>query len=131
MTAALLALLLAGCATFVLDPPRQALIERDADDVVDASEIIVLVDSAEAANSLVAKALKREYRLRSREYLDGIDLYLISLEIPPGMDGAAAIRELERLEPRATAGVNHRYTLQMGETPRRPRVFAHDMIGWP
>ncbi len=109
-------LVLGSCTGFTLTPAPRAELERDANTIVNDWEILVLFSSAEAAANMVPKAIRRGYRLNRRDDLNGLDLIMLSLTKPEGLTGAAAIRELERLEPGATAGVNHGYTWQV-QTP--------------
>ncbi|MEL7487864.1 MAG: peptidase S8, partial [Pseudomonadota bacterium] len=125
---------IAGCASVILEPPPRAAIERDADVVVDDRQIIAVTPTATAASTLKRRASRRGYRLYDERALDGLDVYLLAFRIPDGVTGAAAIKELETLEPDATAGVNHRYTLQSSSPSaarRNPRTYANEMLGWP
>ena len=134
--------LVSACESYDLRPPSDRIISSDADRVTDDREIVVLVNSTSAAGNLINRARKNRYRLKKRERMEGLDLIMLVFEIPPGVNGAAAIAELERLEPSATAGVNHRYTLQGVNMNRAhfathnaggvdDRFYANDMMGWP
>lgn len=108
---AIAALAVAGCETYVLDPPPQNQIAVDADEIA-RDEIIVLVGTREAEGSLVKRVRQRGYKVTRRNRLSGLGLYLFAVEPPGGVSRTQAIREIERLEPTATAGVNHRYLIQ-------------------
>ncbi len=131
------ALASAACESFVAQPPAQAQIDRETEDVMSTSEIYALVPTLDASRALERRARRRGYRLSNREMLDELDLVLLAFQTPRGRSGPAAIRELEALEPRATVGVNHRYTLQESNTPApaasgfAPRRYASSMVGWP
>ncbi|MDT7838189.1 S8 family serine peptidase [Aquabacterium sp. OR-4] len=114
-----------------LQLPPAAQIQADANEVVDARQIVVLALSAADADRLLAQALPRSYRLQRRETLQALSLHLLVLQMPPGMGGAAAIRELEQLVPGVTAGVNHAFTPAPIAVTPRGRSYANAMIGWP
>ncbi|NWG70761.1 MAG: S8 family serine peptidase [Parvularculaceae bacterium] len=149
LLAAILFALVAGCETYVLDPPSQSAIERDENEIAD-ERIVVLVRTREAEDNLVSRAKRRGYRLLERETLASLNLTLLTLRPPASVSRKEAIRELERLEPSATAGVNHRYRIQSGvgvkartmtaadhpgavggDEEGLPRRFAEALIGWP
>ncbi len=143
---AIAALGLGGCETYVLEPPSQRQIASD-ESVVARDDIVVLVNSREAEGNLVKRVRQRGYKVTRRERLAGLGLFLFSVEPPAGVSRSQAIREIERLEPTATAGVNHRYDIQSSaedyvlqafmsgaadeQRGEEPRDYAADMIGWP
>lgn len=114
-------------------------IEADESVVVDDQELVVLVGSTDAAVWLDTQTYARGYRLKTQEPLGGLGTIMMVFKLPEGLEGARAIGEVERLEPGATAGVNHRYTYQAD--PRTPeeiqqeavyrRTYASRLIGWP
>ncbi|MEO1252644.1 MAG: S8 family serine peptidase [Pseudomonadota bacterium] len=122
---------LAACQSYQLSPPDDAVIRAEADRVVDPSEIVVLVNSQRAASNLTVNAARRGYRLKDETALAALDLIMITMEIPDGRDGARAIRELEGIEPTATAGVNHAYQVQSTSAPRASVDYGPDLIAWP
>lgn len=140
------AMALSGCESYQLDPPsqRQAAGEREE---TARDDVVVLVNSRDAEGSLVKTLRQRGYKVTRRQRLAGLGLFLFSAEPPTGVSRAQAIREIERIEPTATAGVNHRYYLQSsaddyvlqafvtgsGEEDygHKPREYAADLIGWP
>ncbi|MEL6257576.1 MAG: S8 family serine peptidase [Pseudomonadota bacterium] len=134
-----MALTLAACEAFAPDLPAQSEIQQAETDVVDPSRIIVLVNSVDASSNLTDKALRRGYTLREKHFLSGLDLVMLDFTIPNGLNGAASIRELESLQPGATAGLDHRYGVQpqSAETPTgfapvsAIQNYANMMIGWP
>lgn len=130
-----------ACSSVELDPPASGLIKRDAKAVVDATEIIVVTPSPYAATTLKRGAARRGYTLFDERMLPGLDIIMLSFNIPGGISGAAAIKDLEVMAPDVTAGVNHRYLLQ-DVTAIPPasksqsqiegaKSFAAGMIGWP
>lgn len=128
----------AGCSSVDLRLATPNEIDQTADEVVDESQIVVLVGSLDAAVWLDTQAYTRGYKLQTQETLSGLGTVLMRFQVPPGLDGAEAIRELERIEPSATAGVNHRYSFQSvadGENtalkPISGRRYANAMVAWP
>ena len=77
------------------------------------------------------RAAQRGYRVESRDALADLDLVLLTLRLPPGTPPAAAIRELEALEPGATVGLNHAYAADPGAGAGRARVYADTLLDWP
>jgi hypothetical protein len=125
-------LALCACETFEPAPPSPGQIEADAGDVVDDREIVVLARTSAAALSLTQKSTQRGYSVEYREDLTGLDLILLVMIVPKNMRGAAAIRELESLEPGVSAGVNHAYRVHAsGGASGNPREYAAQMLGWP
>lgn len=122
--------LASACQTTSLDLPEDAAIEAFEADVIDSREIVVITPSAIDARSLVQKALPLGYRVRARDDLQGLDLVMLTLEIPAGQDGGSAIRELEGLEPSVTAGVNHGYLPEGAATATRDLDYAAKLLGW-
>ena len=128
-TLALAALGLVGCEHFVAAPPSARQINADAGDVVDDRQIVVLARSKAMADSLLSKALDNGYTLISQDNLAGLSLRMLIFEVPQSMVGAAAIRQLEGLEPGVSAGVNHAY--QLGQGPPQGRSYAPRILRWP
>ncbi len=122
---------LSACQSYRLSPPDDSVVRAEADKVVDPSEIVVLVNSRGAASNLTVNALRRGYRLKAETPLNSLDLIMITMEIPDGRDGPGAIRELEGIEPTATAGVNHAYQLQATPARRTYLDYGLELIAWP
>ena len=122
--------LLAGCQTTTLDLPEDAVIEADEAVVIDPREIVVITPSAIDARSLVQKALPLGYRVRVRDQLLGLELVMLTLEIPAGQDSGSAIRELEGLEPSVTAGGNHGYGPQSVSQQTNRLDYAAALLQW-
>ena len=131
--------LVAGCETFTPAPPSSAQIRQDETSIVDDTNVIVLVRSEQAANNLIVNAARRNYQLNEKTKLDGLALILLDFERPPGVSGAVAIGDMQGMEPSATAGLNHIYTLQEVDdtnkaSPQRQdlaRQYAQALIAWP
>ncbi|WP_232830553.1 S8 family serine peptidase [Oceanicella sp. SM1341] len=127
-----LALLLAGCADYALNPPPPEQIRADAGRVVDAREILALTASPESAASLRAGAEAEGFTFREQTALSGLGLWMLRFDIPEPLDGPGAIAALERLEPGATAGVNHAYRLATDEGSDAARfAYADALLDWP
>lgn len=121
---------LCGCQTTGLDLPVDSEIQAGADRVVDPQEIVVITPSTSEARSLVRKAVPLGYSVQAEDTLGGLELIMLTLMIPEGQDGGTAIRELERLEPGVTAGVNHGYVPQAGAHRETGRLYAAELLGW-
>lgn len=129
--AAAFAAILTGCETFVLDIPDEEFIRRDTSYLADNREVIAIVNSVDSSNLLEHKAARRGFTLNSREVLTGLDLVMLSFTVPAGLSTDIASSELEKLEPHATAGANHKYTLQSQHTRKTARLYADSLISWP
>ena len=128
--------MVAGCETFTPTPPSTVQIREDETSIADGTNIIVLVRSEQAANELIINAARRNYQLNEKTKLDGLALILLDFERPPGVSGRIAIGDMQSMEPSATAGLNHIYTLQeVGSTlaarQKRVRQYAQALIEWP
>jgi hypothetical protein len=128
----LLTPLLFGCSAVRLDPPSDSAIEADVATVVDESEIVVVTHSAREARSLIRRAAPLGYRVVKTDQLAALGLTMVTLQMPPRQNGAAAIRELEGLEPGVTAGINHGYTPQAApQSATLKDDFAAQIMDWP
>lgn len=123
------ALAVSGCGGFALNPPTKSQIQADAGEVVDAREIVVLVQSRAASAALRSGAAEQGFALREEAALSGLNMRMLRFDIPQPLDGAGAIAALEAIEPGATAGVNHAYR------PAAARGagldYANDLMHWP
>jgi hypothetical protein len=125
-------LAMCACEMFEPEPPSPRQVEADAGDVVDDREIVVLARTSAAAFSLTQKSALRGYSVEYREDLTGLGLVLLVMIVPANMPGAAAIRELESLEPGVSAGVNHAYRIYAsGGSGGNRREYADQLLGWP
>ncbi|MEM7488052.1 MAG: S8 family serine peptidase [Pseudomonadota bacterium] len=123
--ALMLSLVLAACVP--ADPPPTQAAGDAAFAVVDRRELIVL--TAEAPETLIARARGLGYTLRDVQPLPDLDDTLVVFGIPEGSTIAQAIEEIERAVPGVTAGAHHLYRLQVDGTAGRD--YAAAMIGWP
>lgn len=122
--------LLSACADYHLDPPPADQIRAAAGEVVDPREIVALLPGPAAAERLRDGARAQGFVLREARALPGLDLQMLRFEIPPRLDGPAAIVALEAIEPDTTAGVNHAYAPAVG-TPLAGLDYAAAMMRWP
>ncbi|MEC7259647.1 MAG: S8 family serine peptidase, partial [Pseudomonadota bacterium] len=112
----------------VLDPPPAAVIAADAGTLYDTTSLVVLIDDVASADRLTNAA---SFDLLSRETLAGLGQQMLVFRLPPDISGADAIRQIETLEPGATAGVNHAYRAPVAALLPRGRDYANALIGWP
>lgn len=114
--------------------PDQSQLPLSERELSDETNVVVLVTTDQKANTLLINASRRGYQLSERTYLTGLDLIMLEFERPPGISGAIAISDMKGMEPSATVGVDHLFTLQ-DETPDRsassPRLYAGALLGWP
>jgi len=125
---------LTACESFEPSQPSALQIRNDQGNVIDQKNVVVLVRTEQAANSLIINAARRNYQLNTKENLKALDLILLDFKRPPGVSGVVAIGDMQRAEPSATAGLDHFYTLQTTPEKRRgkqPRLFAQSMVAWP
>ena len=125
-------LLLAGCAG-TLDVPTSD--DREffvSEGVADNTNVIVLVETEEAANRLMINASRGDYQLVGRRKLSGLNLILLDFKRPNGVSDTLAVADMKRMEPSATASLDNLYKIQQAvSNPRDPRQYASAMIEWP
>lgn len=137
MTLLLASALLAGCETYNLERPREVLAQKQTTELINRSEVVAVVNSVDIATDLEQKAARWGYELKRKEVLQGLDLYLLTFDCPPGIDPHVASIELERLQPQSTVEANHKYTLQAALSDKdpmgilSPRTYANSLIEWP
>jgi len=130
-------ILLAGCETYNLERPSENLNLKKQTELINRSEVVAIVSSVDVATDLEQKAARWGYELKRKEVLEGLDLYLLTFDCPPGIDPHIASAELERLQPESTVEANHKYILQEGLTTTpfiekmQPREYANSLIEWP
>jgi hypothetical protein len=123
-------LALAACAAGTGTPSADAA--RDAALVVDPEELVALTGGPGTADRLARLAEERGYRVERRDPLPGLELELLTLRLPAGVDPVAAIEALEGREPAATVGRNHAYRGGPLPIPREAaRMYAGPLLGWP
>jgi hypothetical protein len=81
--------------------------------LVNSTEVFAVVNAQVNAVDLEHKAAEWGYTLKSKEKLDGLDMYVMTFHCPPGINPYDAVVELERLQPNSTVSVNHKYSLQL------------------
>jgi hypothetical protein len=131
MAGTVTAALLAGCAPAVAPDPPAARSPAWTEPVVDARELVALTGGPLTADRLVAAAAERGYALERRDALPDLGLVLLRFRLPADAAPAAVIRELERLEPGVTVGLNHAYAPGPDGGGPAPRVYAGALLGWP
>ena len=130
-------LLLAGCETYNLERPQETLEAQRQTELINRSEVIAVVNSVDVATDLEQQAARWGYDLKRKEMLDGLDLYLLTFDCPPGVDPHVASLELQRLQPASTVEANHKYKLQSSINAvsymknQSPRKYANSLIEWP
>lgn len=136
-TLLLTSFLLAGCETYSLERPQQTLESQRQTELINRSEVIAVVHSMDVAADLEQQAARWGYDLKRKEVLEGLDLYLLTFDCPPGVDPHLASLELQRLQPASTVEANHKYRLQSSIssasylTMPSPRKYANSLIDWP
>lgn len=129
--------LLAGCETYNLERPRESLAAQRQTELINRSEVVAVVNSQDVATDLEQKAARWGYDLKRKEVLEGLDLYLLTFDCPPGIDPHIASVELERLQPLSTVEANHKYILQTSSAETSfsnittPKEYANSLIEWP
>lgn len=104
--------------------------------LINRTEVVAVVSTNDIATDLEQKATHWGYALKRKEVLDGLGLFVLTFDCPPGIDPHVASLELERLSPRSNVGANHRYSFQVSEmkTPdviSTAREYANALIEWP
>jgi len=97
-------------------------------DLINRSEVMAIVSSVDVAVDLEQKAAHWGYDLKRKEVLQGLELYLLTFDCPPGIDPHVASLELERLQPLSTVEANHKYILQsaMSAAPLESLIKTRD-----
>ena len=134
LSGACLALSLAGCETFTPDAPSSAQIQQDEGILEDSTNVVVLVRTHEQADTLLVNAAHRGYQLNERTNLEALEMIMLDFKRPSGVSGDIAISDMKKMEPSATAGLDHFYTLQSkttNNTGTLPRLYAQTMLDWP
>lgn len=126
-------LILSACQTAPLTSdtsPKQATV---SDELINRTEVIAVVNTQVNAVDLEQQAEEWGYRLKTKEKLEGLDMYVMTFDCPPGIDPHNAVVELERLQPDSTVGVNHKYDLNLNDAvfTAPSRGYADNLISWP
>jgi len=138
LAGSILAVCLAACETVPQTTPVQPINSIAADeayDLVNRSEVVATVKSKNVAVELERQALEWGYTLKKQEKLEGLNLYLLTFDCPPGVDPKDASLELERLQPKSSVGELHKYSFSSAGfssiSAQTPRTFANEMLQWP
>ena len=129
--------LLTGCETYNLERQHINPDAQKKTELINRSEVMALVSSVDVAVDLEQKAAHWGYDLKRKEVLQGLELYLLTFDCPPGIDPHMASLELERLQPLSTVEANHKYVLQSAlsaapfENIISSRDYANSLIEWP
>jgi len=130
-------IVLAGCETYNLERHSENLSLKKQTELINRTEVVAIVSSVDVATDLEQKAARWGYELKRKEVLEGLDLYLLTFDCPPGIDPHIASTELERLQPQSTVEANHKYILQEGAIQasfikkNQPKEYANSLIEWP
>ena len=124
---------LGACQTLPAQSGPAAQSAQLSETLVNDSEVVAVVNTQLNAVDLEQQAAEWGYRLKKKEKLDGLDMYVMTFDCPEGIDPFDAVVELERLQPDASVGVNHKYELNMGDTTITPvsQSYADHLIEWP
>ena len=127
---------LSACTTTATEPaPAAAPVPSSKGEMlINRSEVVAVVASSDEAIDLEQKAARWGYDLTAKESLDGLDLWLLTFDCPPGVDPVLASRELVRLQPGSEVEPNHLYLLQstaLETSLKAPRRYANTLINWP
>lgn len=138
---ALCVALLSSCSTLPDSKPQEtAQLEQSKPvngsyELINRSQVVATVKSKAVAVDLEQQALEWGYTLKKQEKLEGLDLYLLTFDCPPGVDPKDASLELERLQPKSSVGELHKYSLNSSafslSPPATPKSFANEMLSWP
>jgi len=127
------ALTLAACQTVTpLNTPESSVSAQEAP-LINRTEVFAVVNTQVNAVDLEHKAAEWGYSLKEKEKLDGLDMFIMTFECPPGINPHDAVVELERLQANSTVSVNHNYSLQFETTSTKiaSRDYADTLIQWP
>lgn len=122
-----LLLALVGCASLSVDSQRPLTPRTD---VVGPRKVIALVSDANAGVDMRAAALAEGYQALDVTNLPGLDLTMMTFQMPVGVTGPEAIAALETAVPSSTVGINHAYRLQQVNPALEGLDYANAMMGW-
>lgn len=124
---------LGACQSVPSAPNTSISLVENAEQLVNSTEVIAVVNTQVTAVDLEQQAAEWGYSLKTKEKLNGLDMYVLTFDCPPGIDPYDAVVELERLQPDSTLGVNHKYALNLKGTvfTSSPSGYADHLINWP
>lgn len=99
--------------------------------LTETDRVYALVETQSGANDLAASARSLGYTPQATIRLDGLGLLRISVDLPAGFTGIAAINTLEAAVPSSTVGANHTYRVQLGHSGSERRTYANQVVRWP
>ena len=126
-------LAMTACQTVPSVPDTPETSNQVSETLINRTEVIAVVNTQVNAVDLEQQAAEWGYSLKSKEKLEGLDMYVMTFNCPPGIDPHIAALELERLQPDSTVGVNHKYDLNLGKAvfAETPHTYADTLISWP
>lgn len=124
---------LVGCQTSPSISPTENTNLAQSEPLINATEVVAVVNTQVNAVDLEQKAAEWGYRLMKKEKLDGLDMFIMTFDCPPGVDPYDAVVELERLQDDSTVSVNHKYSLNLETSvpAASSRTYADNLIHWP
>jgi len=141
LVSAFFAIFLTACESVPKTGPSETVQAEKPDavngsyELVNRSQVLATVKSKDVAVDLERQALEWGYTLKKQEKLEGLNLYLLTFDCPPGVDPEDASIELERLQPKSSVGELHKYSLNSSKVSlvrsQTPKTFANEMLQWP
>jgi len=124
---------LGACQTLPAETNQRIDSVATSETLINETEVIAVVNSQVIAVDLEQQAAEWGYRLKKKEKLEGLDMYVMTFDCPEGIDPHDAVVELERLQPASSVGVNHKYELNSAQTKILPAnvSYADQLIDWP
>lgn len=98
----------------------------------DKSNVVVMVETEDAAKRLVINASRGDYQLNSKQVLASLNLIILDFERPRGISDRLAVADMKRMEPGAVVGLDDLYRVQSKQQNQsRGRHYADQLIEWP
>ena len=105
------AIALGACQTVAPLGGQEREPDTQSQALINATEVFAVVNTQVNAVDLEHKAAEWGYSLKQKEKLEGLDMFVMTFECPPGINPHDAVVELERLQANSTVSVNHKYSL--------------------
>ena len=127
------AIALGACQTVAPLGGQEREPDTQSQALINATEVFAVVNTQVNAVDLEHKAAEWGYSLKQKEKLEGLDMFVMTFECPPGINPHDAVVELERLQANSTVSVNHKYSLQLGQSnfSISKANYADSLIQWP
>lgn len=106
-------LMLASCQTIGSENEQADSVGVESELLINRSEVIAVTNTRDNANKLEQLALEWGYRLTKKEKLEGLGMFILTLNCPPGINVADAVIELERFQLDLTVSPNYKYELKL------------------